>query len=266
MPAYTLEYMATSDSKDAYATIAELYDLEHDAFTEDLEFYHRIVVAGPVLEIGCGTGRVLESLLESGLEVWGVDPSEAMLDRARVRLAGCPSVHLTRGTAEDLDLPVSFATAIFSLNALWHVCTAEGQLRALTLAARHLEAGGMVVVDTANPLTLADHGARGEWRRRFYGSNRVHAVECDSASWDDQADQLLETHVRYDLVSSSGEVSRRSTVFTFRYVYAAEMRLMLQLAGLTRIVIFGSYDEDPYDELAPNLIAVGFRPQDTGAA
>src|SRR5687767_2032444 len=70
---------------DPYAGIAEFYDLEHDDFRDDIPFYlNSIAVVGdPVLELGCGTGRLLRAIADAGFRVTGIDRSEPMLERAR---------------------------------------------------------------------------------------------------------------------------------------------------------------------------------------
>ena len=77
-----------ADPDDPYAELPELYDLEHAGFTEDIELYLRLaeVVGDPILELGCGTGRVLAPLAAAGHRVTGIDRSRPMLDRARSAL------------------------------------------------------------------------------------------------------------------------------------------------------------------------------------
>lgn len=251
--------MAAPHLEDPYFGLADLYDLEHDAFADDREFYRRVVVAGPVLEIGAGTGRVMASLLDAGFEVWGVDASASMLARAGERLGGRPRAHLVHASVLDLDLGIRFATAIFSLNTLWHLTTLHAQVEALTTVARHLQTGGLVAIDTGNPLTLVDRGGAGEWRERFRGMRGNGLVACDFATWADEAAQTLRVQLRYDLVDRQGAVKRIESALSLRYVYAGELRLMLQRAGFGRCSVFGSYDEDEYAGDSPGLIAVAER-------
>ncbi len=71
----------------------ELYDLEHAGFDDDIELYLRLaeVVGDPILELGCGTGRVLAPLAKAGFRVTGIDVSRPMLDSRR-GAAGCGRV------------------------------------------------------------------------------------------------------------------------------------------------------------------------------
>src|SRR3954469_8100244 len=70
--------------EDPYAELPEVYDLEHASFADDVDLYLRLaeVVGDPVLELGCGSGRVLLPLAEAGYRVTGIDRSAPMLERA----------------------------------------------------------------------------------------------------------------------------------------------------------------------------------------
>ena len=138
-----------ADLDDPYAELPELYDLEHAGFTEDIDLYLRLaeVVGDPILELGCGTGRVLAPLAAAGNRITGVDRSRPMLDRARSALQ-------VRDTAGDLLQRVTlvvgsmteaerapggpFGIVIFSLNGLMHVSAVAGQRAALASARQAL--------------------------------------------------------------------------------------------------------------------------------
>ena len=113
---------------EAYEPIAAYYDSEHDSFADDIEWYlHLARVAGPrVLELSCGSGRLLAPLAAAGNRVVGVDSSEAMLERARERLHSTIArgqVTLVQGDMQDLAAfgPGSFDLVIIPLNGLLHV-------------------------------------------------------------------------------------------------------------------------------------------------
>ena len=80
---------------DPYAEIPELYDLEHADFADGVAFYQQFaeVIGDPILELGCGTGRLLQPLAAAGHRVTGIDQSAPMLARAHEHLAGGPCLH-----------------------------------------------------------------------------------------------------------------------------------------------------------------------------
>src|SRR5438874_377731 len=78
---------------DPYAALARFYDLDHAGFADDLDFWRNLArqIGGPVLEVGCGSGRVLLPLARAGFEVVGIDTSAPMLDRLKARLHAEPA-------------------------------------------------------------------------------------------------------------------------------------------------------------------------------
>jgi SAM-dependent methyltransferase len=244
---------------DPYGPIAEYYDLEHAELLEDIQLYLNLVVAGPVLEMGAGTGRIAEALARAGHEVWAVDRSDAMLERAKKRADDVPKLHLVQANSGELspaDLPLSFRVAILSLNFLWHLPGWEDQVAALREVHRHVVRSALVVVDLTNPLSMSDRGADGEVRRRFEAPYKTGTLVGSSAAWDDAAEQRLRLHLTYDEIDGDGLVHRSSTNLSLKYIYRAELELMLQTAGFQLEILYGSYDLEPYGAGSPNLIAV----------
>jgi SAM-dependent methyltransferase len=244
---------------DPYRDIAALYDLDHEDFDDDIQFYRNVVRAGPVLEVGAGTGRITLPLVEAGLDVWAVDSSRAMLARAAGRLAAHPNAHLIEARIGDLDLEVRFGTAILALNFLWHLTDLEGRLQGLDAVRHHLREGGTLIVDLSNPHAMADRGGSGEVRQRFARPRGRGEVRGFSAAWDDEGEQLLTLHLVYDDTTEDGAVRRVAAQLELRYIYCVELELLLRLAGFRVRQLYGSYDLEPYSSGSPNLIAVADR-------
>ncbi len=254
------------DLDDPYAELPELYDLEHAGFSEDVDLYLRLaeVVGDPILELGCGTGRVLGPLAAAGNRVTGVDRSRPMLDQARSLLqvqaqssTDTQRVTLVEGTMTEADLAPGgpFGLVIFSLNGLMHLSDMTEQRAALTSARRALDPRGMLVVDLLNPtpelLTTFDGRVRheGSWRK-FDGTT----VDRFSVRTHDSAEQTIDTELWYDLVDPAGHIRRVRSGFPMRYLTASELALLLELTGFVEWKVYGSYDLDPYDDGSERLI------------
>ena len=71
-----------------YDQLAVYYDLINASVTDDIQFFLQLArqQSGPILEVGCGSGRILIPIAEAGLEIVGLDNSRPMLDRAEARL------------------------------------------------------------------------------------------------------------------------------------------------------------------------------------
>jgi SAM-dependent methyltransferase len=240
-----------------YDEIASYYDCEHSAFHDDIDLYLNLIHEGPVLEIGSGTGRIMERLANAGLEVWGIEPSGGMLAKARERLRGRENAHLVQSTAADVALSHKSAAALLPVNTLWHATEPEGQLEMLWSAHRHLRPGGMIVIDLANPHSMADRGASGELRQAFQGACQGSTLTRTTAAWDDPGEQILELSLTYEVNARDGSVSRTVARLRLRYLYRPEAELLLRQAGFGLRQTYGSYDLDRYTTDSPRIILIG---------
>lgn len=241
---------------DPYERIADFYDCEHADFGDDIRFYLHAMQPGSVLEIGTGTGRIARALGDAGYRVQGVDPSDAMLARARAGADPAAAVTFRRAALPELRLAERFNNAILSLNTLWHLTDPAAQLAALRAVRGALEPGGLAFLDFTNPLSMADRGADGLVRERFRGKCGEATLLVQSSAWDDEAEQLLTLRLTYDRVSEGGSVDRTLAELTLRYLYRSEVALMAVAAGLHVRAVFGSYDMSPYASDSSNLIVV----------
>ena len=113
-----------------YDIIAEFYDLENAGFTDDLPFWLALTrehgrPAGaslPVLELGCGTGRVTQQIARAGWAITGIDSSAAMLQRAQAKVAAQPrlAARITWQQAEltTFEVEAGFGLALLPYNTL----------------------------------------------------------------------------------------------------------------------------------------------------
>jgi SAM-dependent methyltransferase len=251
-----------ASADDPYAAIAELYDVEHADWTDDLDLYLNVarVVGDPILELGCGTGRLLVPLAEAGFRVTGVDRSPEMLTRAE-RYAGETGVAdrvtlLETGMAELDGLPSgTFGLVLIPLNGLLHLARAGEQRQALAEARRVLDPRGQLVLDCFNPTP--------ETLRSFDGSvihegcwTLADGERADkfSARRVSPAEQRIDADLWYDLIGEDGTVRRIATSFPMRYLHRAELLLMLELTGFAEWQVYGGYELEPFDDAAERLV------------
>ena len=252
---------ASDSDSDGYRAIGEWYDAEHDAVVDDVALYVQLaeIVGDPILELGCGSGRILAPLASAGHRVTGVDRSAAMLSRARRRLAdaGSSEAFLALGEMDQLptDLAGRHGLVILSHNTLLHATTSESQRAVLTAARTALDPRGMLVLDVINPighLGQPEDGrvtVEGRWPTGDGGS-----VSKFSIRTGDPATQRISTDIWYDYVEPDGAVRRTTTRLELRFVTAAELLLLLELCGFVEPQLYGSYDLDPYTETSPRII------------
>ena len=244
---------------------APFYDLEFGAFADDLPLYRGFAArgAGPVLELGCGTGRALLPLARDGFAVTGVDLSPAMLALARRKIdqAGLGErVRLVRDDIRRLDDlgEARFTLAFSALNSFLHLETREDQQAALAAVGRHLAPGGLFVADLfpPHPHVLADYDGRMIHTATFRDPRTGDRIDKFVSGALDAAEQRIETVFFYDRLRADGTVERTAAPFALRYIGRYELELLLERAGFARLQLYGSYDLEPFDADSERMIVV----------
>lgn len=253
---------APAASRDPYEFIAELYDLEHADFTADIDLLLNFaeVVGDPILELGCGSGRLLVPLAEAGFHVVGLDSSRPMLDRAERATADAGVDHrvtLFEGDMREADQAPGgpFGLVIFSLNSLMHLTTVADQRAALVAARKALDPRGQLIIDTLNPsLEAIRHLLDGPHHEGTWTLDDGSVVDKWSQRKAGEASQIIDTLLWYDTTAPDGQLSRVRSEFPLRYVHPTELMLMLELCGFCEPMLYGSYDLDPYDPESERLL------------
>jgi SAM-dependent methyltransferase len=253
---------------DPYSHIAEFYDLEHDSFEEDVELLQDFAgeASGPLLEMGCGSGRVLVPLAENGHRLVGLDQSSDMLDRARRRASEAGVTDSVSLQTLDLAMPHQaaggpFGMVLYTLNALMHLSTQEAQRKSLLHAYDALGPGGTLFLDLMNPapdyLQRLDSSTLLEWSGPLADGTTIDKWTHRSI---DPIDQTIETTIWYDLLGTKSDFRRLRTGFTLRYLHFSEISLILEAAGFHGIQAFGSYHLDSLDGASERIIVTAGKP------
>lgn len=256
---------------DAFPELPAIYDsVPIYVNRRDIPFYvdeaHR--TGGSVLEVGCGTGRILLPIARSGRTIDGLDASPQMLARCRTKLQdedkivrGRVSLH--QGDARAFDLRRQFDLVIAPFRVVQHLTTIEDQLGFLDSVARHLAPGGRLVFDVFNPhfakLVAADGIEREDTPvtplpdgRSFRRTGRVSRVR-----W---ADQVSEIELVYYISSKSADkTERRVQSFDMRWFLRAELVHLLARMGFTVRSIYGDFDRSPLMDESPEQIVCAER-------
>jgi SAM-dependent methyltransferase len=244
-----------------FDSFAKYYDMDSGRETEDIPFFVSLARrnGGPILEVGCGTGRVLVPLAQSGFEVVGVDISPAMLAAAqrKVESAGVGRrVRIVQGDARDVDLSEQCRFAFIALNSFMHFIEERDQERVLRSIWRNLKTDGLLVIDLPNPeVTLLGENEGmlvHEWTR--FSPETGNQVLKFRTQRVDAAQQLLDLNFIYDEVDPDGQMSRTALPFQLRYYHRREMTLLLEKCGFAVEAVYGSYELDDYDAESVKMI------------
>jgi len=242
---------------DAIPDFGLLYDhVPIYAERKDVAFYIEEAKAarGPVLEIGCGTGRILLPIARAGCTITGIDSSPTMVARCRSKMTGGLAVTLRQADMRSFDLGMQFPLIIAPFRVVQHLTTIDDQLKFLATVLRHLEPQGRLIFDVFNPrfdmLVAADGVERedtaeqrlpdGRTFRRSYRIARVRWV-----------DQITESELIYYV-----DGKRYVQALEMRWYLAAELRHLLARAGLVVRAMYGDYARGPVVDGCPDLVVV----------
>ncbi len=234
-----------------YDLIAPFYDVEHAHFLEDVDLYRDFATlsTGPILELACGSGRLLLPLAQEGYSLTGVDTSAAMLTLARNTLqeAGvAEQVTLVQQDICNLHLPQKFSLAFIALGSFAHLTSRKAQQQALAAIRAHIPKGGTFIVDISNVDARYMENLSGQllmqgtWTRDD-GTILTHLVSPASSP----STHLLELTHFYDQHPQGGAL-HRTVITTFLYLFErSEMELLLEQAGFTIKDVYGDYELSP---------------------
>ena len=255
-----------------YDTIARFYDAENAQMTDDLSLYVELAedTGGPVLDVGCGTGRVMlhlaQELVDESVRVVGVDNSEAMLARGWRKLSALAQrrpelkalITFVQGDALNIDLDERFKLIIVPYNGFMHFKTQPDQLAALRHFHSLLADDGLLIMDLPNAgeaFASVDDGAL-VLERMFTEPESGHLVMQQSMSTLDRVAQQLNVTWIYDEIMDDSAVHRTLAPLVLRYVFPGEMGLLLAATGFETLTTYGDYFQEPFIEGSERMIVL----------
>jgi SAM-dependent methyltransferase len=239
-----------------YVDYAEYYDYDHgNGF--DVSFYLEYARSNPgrVLELACGTGRVLLPMARAGFETWGLDLSSSMLARCREKahqLGVQSRVHLSQADMASFDLAVKdFSLIYVPVRSFMHLFSHQAQLQCLQCAHRHLTSQGQLIVDVYAPLfeAFVKSPDQGFSLSKEYTLDNGHTVRrYDRFVRNDRAQQIQHCEMKFEEADAMGTVLREKIVpMDTRYTFRYELQLLFEKAGFTVEDVFRDYDRNAFD-------------------
>jgi ubiquinone/menaquinone biosynthesis C-methylase UbiE len=256
----------TREGWQGWDTYAPFYDWENAQTLgrRDVAFWTRIAsrAAGPVLELGCGTGRVTIPLARAGVEIVGVDRSAPMLERARKRVRSgarargapkrvpsvrAPYVRLVRADIRTLPFGGgSFPTVIAPYGILQSLTRPRDLTAALDSVARVIAPGGTFGIDLVPDVPKwREYSNRVQLRGRSGGA---HLTLVESVRQDPK--RRLTTFQQTFLARRGARIEEHQFELTFRTLSVAEMSRQLERAGFRIDAVLGDYRGRPWDHRA----------------
>jgi len=245
-----------SDNLEEYAD-PEIYDLENWEFDPDGSFFLAFAkkLGGPVLELGCGTGRVTIPLAQKGVDITGLDLAPAMIERAKRKAGGLPIQWIVQD-ARSFRLGRPFRLIFETGSVFQHVLTRPDQEAILARVREHLEHDGRYIASLMFPqpdlLTPVD--AEQEWYT--YQNHAGQEIRVSGTEDYDPVRQVkLETAYRR-WRDERGQELLKLAPLSLRYVFPQEMEALLHYNGFQVLDRFGDWDSSPLTDKSRLMIFV----------
>ncbi len=245
------------------------HELECHGYGADLPLWRELAAArgGPVLDIGCGTGRVSIPIARLGLVVTGLDSMPGMLDQARRTSAGLP-VRRVEGDGRSFDFGDHFRPIFLTGNAFQLFLTRADQEALLERVRAHLHAEGLFAFETRNPrwatrsgtppatpsFPLLETRAAAE-AARTYTDRHGRAVRVSTTQAYDHVAQILHW-TTYRRWREGEEEQTKITRIALRYTFPQELAALLHYNGFTIARQYGDWNLETLTAASPSIIVV----------
>lgn len=222
----------------------------------EIDYFRRFVEDGqPALDVACGTGRLLVPYLRAGLDVDGCDISPDMLAlcRERAEREGLAPPNLYAQAVHELDLPRRYRTIVFcgGFGLGGH---REHDVEGLSRLYRHLEPGGVLVLD--NEVPYADShlwpywlGEKRQELPRPWRAGGDRRVGSDGAEYElrsrvvdlDPLTQRVLREMKASMWRDGQLQAEEEHVLALTMYFTDELLLMLERAGFSDVELRAGY-------------------------
>lgn len=241
-----------------------MYDFDFKKYAPDKKFYLNMAlsIGGPVLEIGCGSGRLMLDWIKKGIEVKGIDISEDMLKTAERKLtrAGKKYTHLwslDQGDMISWNDGNKYNLIVSAFNTMMHLYTSEDMDLFLDNIKRNLGSGGTFIFDILNPdfrwflrdpekrwsRTRFKHPVHGCWY--YYTTNHYYDAE----------EQISYVYIYHEPVNE-GDGPDYTMRLAHRFYYPQEMLYILKRHGFILDSVLGGFDGSALDMFSTSQVYI----------
>ncbi len=244
--------------------VARFYDYEQANFIKDIPFYtdYARSCGGEVLELGCGSGRILIPIAEAGIKITGLDVSPAMLNIAQKKIDPLDkniqrNIHLRLGSMEKFEIKNKFSMIFIAFRSFQHLVEREERDSCLDCVSKHLDKTGIFILDLFAPRHdyLAQQ-KRSVFLGGFYDQENGVYVTRRAEDEYDLREQTIKEDRFYEWTGEDGAFHRHLWTFKLYYLFRYEVELLLEKHGFKIIDVYGDFDKSPYNYYSGEQIFV----------
>jgi len=239
---------------------AKYYDYYQSSILDDVNFYVEEAKksGSPVLELGCGTGRIAIPIAEAGIEILGLDIASDMIAIAnekaeKLDVTVRERLKFIEGDMTNFQLARKLKLIIIPFRAFQHLMTIGDQKKALHVIREHLEDNGRLIINLFDPSIkmIAEHESslgRGiKYMSEFTLPENGHKVICMHIPRFNIVEQTLDEYFTFEELDETGKVVSKDYVdFQARYVFRFEMEHLFGLCGFQVESLFSSFQRDEF--------------------
>jgi SAM-dependent methyltransferase len=234
--------------------------------TQDVAFYREAAreFGDPILELGCGTGRITMALAQMGKRVTGLDLSERMLERATRKRSMLYTeererVHLVQGDMAQFDLGERFRLIIIPFRPFQHLLEVKQQMACLECVRRHLAPGGRLILDVfqTDAERMHDPVHMRETLIVEYKTDDGRQVRItERVAAFHRAQQINDVEMIFSIEHPGGKKERLVFAWPLRYFFRYEVEHLLARCGFKVKALYGNFDRTPLEDTSPEMIYV----------
>jgi len=233
---------------------------------QDVAFYRNAVrdFGDPVLELGCGTGRITMALAEAGKRITGVDLSGRMLERAvkkraALRVEARERVHFVQGDMARFDLGEKFRLVIIPFRPFQHLLEVRQQMDCLECVRKHLAPGGRLILDLFQTDAERMHDPvhmREVPLSEYETADGRHVRISERLAAFHRAEQRNDVEMIFSIRHRDGRQERLVFAWPLRYFFRYEVEHLLARCGFKVMALYGDFDRSPIRDDSPEMIFV----------
>jgi ubiquinone/menaquinone biosynthesis C-methylase UbiE len=237
-----------------YINTAYLYDLDQrDNLIVDIPFYIEYAQKfnGNILELGCGTGRVLIELAKAGHSITGLDLSEKMLEILRIKVEELPEnirnkIDIINGNMSNFSIDKKYSLIIAPFRAFQSLTKDIDIQNSLNCILRHLDKNGVFIINVFRPNKLLDEswcsGENVQWERDDPKTG-FHVVKKDVRERIDTKNQIIYPKFIFEIVDKNGKIEKIYEDLELKYYYYDQLKEILSGSGFSIVEEYGWYDK-----------------------
>lgn len=240
---------------------AEFYDALHRGTPGDLDHYLRFCArASSILELGCGSGRVLAALAAPNRTCLGIDIHTGLLDLARKSLANAPNTRVLQQDMLDLKLEPRFDRILLPFCGVYCIESVEDLDRLFAGVARHLTPEGAFVLDTYNADLFHQDDDEPDQEQTPHEHEEIRVRDVcyqvyEQSSWNRDQQRILVSYLHAakdpSAAKDAGLADEVVTELLHHYWLSTQLHDSAKRAGLVSSEAFGDFEGSAWTPDSP---------------